>query len=232
MSKNLHRTKLLATLRKLGHRHSTWSLFSDFVELCALSIANSAKLDQEEWQRREDQYLNVIGKYTPDEQMAFADMFADLAEALHYEVTRNHVPVDVLGEIFHELELHNKYKGQFFTPKNICNMMGAIALGDSREDIAKFGYISLSEPACGSGAMVLGFAEAMMEAGLNYCSQLFVVATDIDPKCVHMAYIQLSLYGIPAVVIHGNALTLEEWSRWYTPVYVAHGWQWKTGRDA
>ena len=32
-----------------------------------------------------------------------------------------------------------------------------------------------------------------------------------------MAYIQLSLYGIPAVVIHGNTLTMETWSHWYTP---------------
>jgi len=32
-----------------------------------------------------------------------------------------------------------------------------------------------------------------------------------------MAYIQLSLYGNPAVIIHGNALTVEEWSHWFTP---------------
>lgn len=32
-----------------------------------------------------------------------------------------------------------------------------------------------------------------------------------------MAYIQLCLYQIPAVVIHCNTLTMEEWSRWYTP---------------
>jgi len=39
-----------------------------------------------------------------------------------------------------------------------------------------------------------------------------------------MAYVQLSLYGIPAVVIHGNTLTLDEWSHWYTPLYILHGW--------
>ena len=32
-----------------------------------------------------------------------------------------------------------------------------------------------------------------------------------------MTYIQLSLYEIPAMVIHGNTLTMEEWDRWYTP---------------
>lgn len=29
--------------------------------------------------------------------------------------------------------------------------------------------------------------------------------------------IQLALYGIPAVIIHGNSLTVEEWSHWFTP---------------
>lgn len=47
---------------------------------------------------------------------------------------------------------------------------------------------------------------------------------DIDIKCVYMAYIQLSLYGIPAVVVHGNSLTVEEWSKWYTPIYLLDGW--------
>ncbi len=42
-----------------------------------------------------------------------------------------------------------------------------------------------------------------------------------------MAYIQLSLYGIPAVVIHANTLSAEEWSRWYTPVYIIEGWIWR-----
>lgn len=56
-----------------------------------------------------------------------------------------------------------------------------------------------------------------------------MLATDIDLKCVYMCYLQLSLYGIPAVVIHGNTLTLEEWSRWFTPVYIAHGWVWWSG---
>lgn len=57
---------------------------------------------------------------------------------------------------------------------------------------------------------------------------MVVTAQDIDLKCVHMTYLQLSLYGIPAVVIHGNTLTVEEWSRWYTPVYMLDGWAWKS----
>lgn len=42
-----------------------------------------------------------------------------------------------------------------------------------------------------------------------------------------MAYIQLSYLGIPAVVVHGDSLRNEEYTRFYTPIYVLNGWLWK-----
>ena len=42
-----------------------------------------------------------------------------------------------------------------------------------------------------------------------------------------MAYLNLSLYGIPAVVIRGNTITVEEYDRWYTPTYLLGRWIWK-----
>ena len=227
---NPYRQKVLKAIQKLGQVHSVWDVFSDFVELGALCIANSIEVKgSETWEKREKQYLDTICKYKPDEQKLFPEMFADLVQALDYELTWRNGPTDVLGTLFHELELHNKYKGQFFTPQNVCDMMGQITLGDGEGVLNERGFISLNEPCCGSGAMVLGFARAMLEKEMNYCTQLVVLATDIDLKCVYMCYLQLSLYGIPAVVIHGNTLTLEEWSRWFTPVYIAHGWAWRSG---
>lgn len=40
-----------------------------------------------------------------------------------------------------------------------------------------------------------------------------------------MSYLQLSLLHIPAVVIHGNSLSLQVWSRWHTPAHVLGGWR-------
>ncbi len=39
-------------------------------------------------------------------------------------------PQDILGPLFHELNLHNEYAGQFFSPQNICDAMAQIAIGD------------------------------------------------------------------------------------------------------
>jgi type I restriction-modification system DNA methylase subunit len=216
--KNPYKEKIVKTIRQLGYVYSTWNVFNDFVEMSALTIANSVEHVTEIRDKREERYLEAIRKYRPEEQNLFPEMFADLVNALQYELTWSNAPVDVLGVIFHELELHDQYKGQFFTPQSICDAMGVIAFGDSQKRLQEKGYITLNEPCCGSGAMCLGFAKAMLDAGFNYCAQLAVLATDIDLKCVHMCYLQLSLYGIPAIVVHGNSLTLEEWSRWFTPV--------------
>jgi hypothetical protein len=54
-----------------------------------------------------------------------------------------------------------------------------------------------------------------------------VTAVDVDEKAAHMAYIQLSLLGVPAIVIHGNTLSLQEWSHWYTPAHIFAGWSMK-----
>jgi len=209
-------------IQKLGTRHSTWKVFEDFCAIAAITISNSVLPNQE----RENDYLSLIKEYTREELDMITEMFADLVLSLEKQ---SHLgPADILGGIFHDLELHNKYKGQFFTPQHICKAVGAITCPpdekSGRKMLEEVGYFEVCEPCVGSGAMVLGFANALQDIKLNYCSDMCVTATDIDLKCVHMAYIQLSLYGIPAVVVHGNTITLEEWSHWYTPIYVVNAW--------
>lgn len=221
-------TGIIKGLKSLCDRHSLWNVFEDWLKVCAISISNSVDWNHQE--EREAQYLETINKYTPDEQKILVETFSELVVALEREHIKGG-PTDLLGKVFHSLELHNKYHGQFFTPFHICEFMGHIALGDGGEAgnavsgaLSQKGYVSVCEPCVGSGGMVLGFANAMYKNKLNYCEQMIAYCCDIDIKCVYMAYLQLSLYGIPAVIIHGNSLTLEEWSQWYTPVYMLRGW--------
>jgi len=78
--------------------------------------------------------------------------------------------------------------------------------------------------------MVIALALELQERGVNYQQQLHVTAVDVDAKCVHMTYLQLSLLHIPAVVVHGNSLSLEEFGRWYTPAHIMNGWNYKLRR--
>ena len=113
-------------------------------------------------------------------------------------------------------------------------MMAKMTVGDTdpKAIIEERGYLTAMEPACGSGAMVIALAEALKEEGINYQRHLHVTAIDIDAKCVHMAFLQCSLLHIPATIIHGNALSVEEWDTWHTSAHIMGGWDWKLAQRA
>ncbi len=128
-----------------------------------------------------------------------------------------------MGRTFHNLELHNKWAGQFFSPDAICQMMAKMTIADSKyleEKIKAKGFVTAQELAGSSGAMVIALTKEIRDAEINYQQHLHVTAIDIDLKCVHMAYAQFSLLHIPAVIIHGDALALKEYSHWYTPAHI------------
>ncbi len=147
-TQNPHSKELVKLIERVSYRHASWQVFSDFIEMAAISLSNLVDWIHKE--KREARYLEIIRGYEKKEQEIFPKMFARLIEALEYESTTNG-PSDVLGEVFHNLELHNKWKGQFFKPQNICDMMGLMVCGDKGQAEEK-DFITLNEPACGSGA--------------------------------------------------------------------------------
>jgi hypothetical protein len=221
-----HRKQMARLIEQLAHRHSAWNVFSDFVEVSAISISNAVDLAQRT--DREARYHEIVKRYTTDEFALFPQMFNELVLALETGFD------DVLGRLFHDLELHNKWTGQFFSPYSLAQGMARMTIG-GRDEIeramAAKGYLTALEPASGGGAMMIALAEAMKAEGVNYQQALHVTAVDVDLKCVHMTYLQLALLGVPAIVVHGNSLSLEERSRWRTPMHMMGGWTWRLGRD-
>jgi hypothetical protein len=81
--------------------------------------------------------------------------------------------------------------------------------------------ITLNEPTCGAGGMVLAAADVLWNKHkFNYADRMVVVAQDIDIRCVYMTYLQAALAGIPAIVYHCNTLTMQVWDAFYTPAYL------------
>ena len=218
-----HRRNLIKLIEKAAYRHSTWQVYSDFVEMSAISISNSVDLAQ--YDEREKQYMRVIERYSKEELSLFPQMLGELALELEAGFD------DVLGSVFMEMELASKWHGQYFTPYEMCRTMALLQIDDRmRELIDRYGFILVNEPACGGAAMMVAFAEEMKLAGINYQQHMHVVAQDVDLKAVHMAYIQLSLLHVPAIVIQGNTLALEEVSHWYTPAHIIGLWNFKLRR--
>ena len=201
-------------------------VFSDFVELAALSTAQAFEVHNH--QQISEQMQNIQAKYKPSEIQRFGEMFGMLVMAMEDCLQQGRY-TDVLAQVFSELEIQNKKAGQFFTPESVARLTARMSFDPIRaeEAIKENGYITCDEPAVGGGIMVLAFAEAMRAAGFNPSKQLLIHAGDIDKRCFCMSFLHFSFYGLPAVMDHGDALAAEYWQRWYTPVYVLDLWCFK-----
>ncbi|HHS93214.1 MAG TPA: SAM-dependent DNA methyltransferase [Campylobacterales bacterium] len=182
-----------------------WELFTDFCKLSAISLYQPFRKSEE----LEEEYLKTIKKYPKEVSEIFPQLFAYVVMALEDEMG------DFLGECFMDLKLGSKYKGQFFTPYNISVFMASI-VGEATGD--KEG---ISEPCVGSGGMIIARADVLAKKhGLAYQDIMEVHAVDIDLLCVHMSFIQFSLLGLSAEIVHGNSLSNEVFETWYTFKYI------------
>lgn len=216
-------SKMAKIIQSLAYRHGTYKVFADFCEMAAISLSNA--VDLRNYEKREEQYMAIVKKYSKEE----INLFPELLGVLTMEMESH--PRDILGELFHELELHNEHAGQFFTPYHLCEMMAKMTYGEGMQAIIdEKGYITAQEPACGSGAMIIALAHTMLDKKINYQDCLHVSAIDLDSRCVHMAYVQFTLLGIPAVVYAGNTLTMEMRDAWYTPAHILGGWNYRLNR--
>jgi len=212
------RTAFEKEIRNLGQgRHQLWRVFADFCEMAAITWANIVPRDP----ALEARYLAIVGRYEREEVEVFPRLMGHLIDGLEDEPFG-----DFLGAQFMALELGNHWKGQYFTPTSLCDLMARMLY--SREEtaahVAAHGFITLHEPAVGGAAMVLAFTGAMRAAGLNPQQHLYVQAIDVDSTAAYMAYVQLALHHIPAVVYVGNTLTLELREAWRTPAHHLGFW--------
>ena len=176
-----YKKEIIKAIESMSGRYAPYNIFSDWVEMCALSIQNAVSMIHNRiWRQREELYMDLAKRYTEKELETFAQMFVWLGDVLTESMS------DVLGEIYMETDMGSKYTGQFFTPfhvSELCARMG-VDIGN----LPEIGRIRLHEPSCGGGGMVIA------------------VAQDLDWKGVYMTYLQLSLIGCRAIVVQGDTL--------------------------
>ncbi|MFI5304963.1 MAG: N-6 DNA methylase [Nitrospiria bacterium] len=209
------------TIRSVSYSKHLWEIFSDFVEMAAISLSNAIYLDPD----KEKRYLDLAGRYQRNEISILPKLLGITINALEG------TSCDFLGEMFMQLELASHYHGQFFTPFPICKMMADMNLVDIEKTIESKGYVTCGEPCVGAGAMVIALAKSCMEKKINYQEKVHVTAIDISPVAAHMAYIQLTLLHVPAIVYIGNSLSMEMCEKWVTPAHVMGFWDSRLKRD-
>lgn len=200
-----HESDFRTILNGISHRDSSRRTFEAFTRLAACALAA---------QTREAEYLEESKRWEKPE----LDLFAKALGALVMEMETRPFE-DLLGAHYMEFGLSQKSQqrgGEFHTPKVICDLMARMIVGDG-ESLPAEGPITICEPACGAGAMILSFAEACPP---EVRRRLRVMAIDICRTACDMAFINTTLWGIPTRIIHGNALSMECWAAWSNIHYI------------
>jgi type I restriction-modification system DNA methylase subunit len=195
-------------LQEADYGSHCYETFRIFLECAFAAVYQPAhKLRHGELDAKvEAEYMKSIGRVKHPNRMAEA--MAVLIQGLEKD------PHDFLGMVMMELGVNEvKFRGQCFTPRAVSRCMAEMTLADCKPVSGR--TLMLNEPACGGGSMIIAASEVLQGLGFypwHYCW----VAVDTDWKCFAMTYIQTTLLGIPAGVIHGNSLSLEthrsEWN--------------------
>lgn len=188
--------KLFQQLESLSGDYDATQIFNDWVQMCAIAIQNGCDVEHDDvWQFREKQYCDLASKHKGLLE-PFTKMFALLASCLEDE------PYDYLGKLYMDHNAGNVKTGQFFTPYHISQLTASFGELDESERLA--------EPSCGSGSMVIAKYQQMMEHDQDFRPEkMHVTCKDLSWNSVYMCYVQLSLLGIDAVCIQGDALGKE-----------------------
>lgn len=197
------------SIRKLGAKYGTYEAFKDVVICLAYSFANATYFKEE----REKEYLRIINKYSKEEQQ----LFPQILTALVNEYTKSTEPIDILGDIYENLNLIKKDSSQFFTPLEICDLIARVTTtkDDTENTIKEKGYIVISDSTCGSGRILYAAYNELLDKKVPN-NKILLQGDDLDLTCCCMTYIQLSLMGANAVIHHQNTLTMDRYDTFYT----------------
>ena len=162
---------VIGLFQSLCGKHSRWNVWADFITMAAISISNA--VDQSHFVEREETYRTIQSKYSQSEMQVFADMLCEVVLGMEQNPDQ-----DFLGELFMRLELGNDHRGQFFTPYTVCRLMAEMQY-DVNERIENDGWISVGDPACGAGALLVAFANVCTRKNINFQTSVLFVAQDM-----------------------------------------------------
>ena len=189
----------------------TWDVFQNFCNLTYHAIlAQGGSSNMQDRAKSEASYMKLVKKIGKKQTRELSEMLSHVANSLDQGLC------DVLGQIYMDAGFSNMKGGQVFTPWPICQLMAKSTIS---LEVSKPVYL-LMEPACGSGALVLAAAD-VIDSNKPFSECLWADATDSDVICQRMAYIQMSLVGVPGVVRHGDSLANEYHENAVTPAGVA-----------
>ena len=129
-TRNQHQAEFVKCIQKFGGKYQTWEIYADFISMFACAISNG--IDRVHFKPREEMYMQIIRKYTNEEQAIFPEMMGHVINGM--EENRD---CDFLGELYMALDLGSHWKGQFFAPYSLCKMTAQLQKNDIEQEITE-----------------------------------------------------------------------------------------------
>jgi hypothetical protein len=202
--------KVFSNLARHCERHD---VLADFLEMAFCAIRKKTLPASPEADAIEDRYMAVVRRNRPEDVREMPKLLRITALAVQDG------GCDFLGQVVVELELPSQHMGQFFTPYDVSRMIAEMTFDTVDEIIAEQGFVTMLEPACGAGGMIVAAADTIERKGFDIARQFYVEGIDISPLCFRMSYLQASLRGIPATIRRGNTLSGEVFEQAVTPAF-------------
>ena len=230
---NARQKEFVKELESMNGSRFLLDTFSDAVGMMACAIEKGFALKPAECEERYmaivgetsmAQALARVGKYTKAQAEHAANMLAIVVQGLSERRET------FLGPVLEEIGAANTKNGQFLTPVSVSNLCSRITAGDIAAKHKVGDLVSVNDPACGAGVMLISQGEALVAAGIPQ-RDIFIIGGDIDARACDIAFIELSLLGYAARIDHQNALTLKDYSRpRWTVGYYLNCTQWREHR--
>jgi hypothetical protein len=236
--------KFLKHLEMIASRgHNLHSVFCAWVELTACVMAGpdmnlrfTAHAIQQGltgWSRmarvanREDEYIAQAKRWKEKDLEQFGHALgAFLLESADDPYT------DLLGPT-HQDTLGTRgqqHGGEFHTPQVLCEAIARMAFSDLETRLRPDQPVTVLEPAGGAGAMLLAIMPVLINLNLPP-TILQVTSWDISKTASDMCFINMTVAGIPAHIVHGDTLRMKQFNSWVNPWWpVAHGLKGIPGR--
>ena len=179
----------LEEIERRGFSH--YDVFRDWIGLMLSAL-----------QRDDDAYLDTLSRYDRDGDRdrgeCVPDLFATALSELMAAI--DETGRDVLGDVYEAFGMQTDAFGQYFTPHTVAATMAEIQTATD-EDSTQEEPVTIADPACGSGRMLV--LVARQQDAPTVC-----FGQDTDLVCVQMAALNLCFFNIDGAIVYGDSLAM------------------------
>lgn len=171
-------------IETLYQKHGRYEVICDWLKLMTISIKNALSVKHlGGYEKREQEYLNTMKRYSQDEQQCFVKSFKQLVDIIDKDV-KNGVFKDWLGDFYMHAGIRDEDKQQEFTPYHLGALMAELDVAEKWDEKKNKDILTINDPCVGGGCLPIAMCEALKKRGFDYQRNALFVCNDNDEKCV------------------------------------------------